>query len=34
MKLLHTDLEDPLEDPTAQQIVVENRDEIRPWLFG
>ena len=34
LKLLHTDLEDPLEDPTAQQIVVENRDEIRPWLFG
>jgi predicted DNA-binding transcriptional regulator YafY len=34
LKLLHTDLDDPLEDPTAQQIVVENRDEIRPWLFG
>jgi predicted DNA-binding transcriptional regulator YafY len=34
LKLLHTDLEDPLEDPTAQQIIVENRDEIRPWLFG
>ena len=34
LKLLHIDLEDPLKDPTAQQIIVENRDEIRPWLFG
>ncbi len=34
LKLLHTDLEDPLDDPTAQQIVVENRDDIRHWLFG
>ena len=34
LKLLHIDLEDELEDPTAQQIVVHNRDEIKPWLFG
>ena len=34
LKLLHVDLEEELQDPTAQQIVVHNRDEIKPWLFG
>jgi len=34
LKLLHIDLEIELKDPTAQQIVVHNRDEIKPWLFG
>lgn len=34
LKLLHIDLEKELKDPTAQQIVVHNRDEIKPWLFG
>ena len=34
LKLLHVDLEEELQDPTAQQIVVHNRDEITPWLFG
>ena len=34
LQLLHIDLEKELKDPTAQQIVVHNRDEIKPWLFG
>ena len=34
LKLLHIDPKENLEDPMAQQIVVENRDELTPWLFG
>jgi predicted DNA-binding transcriptional regulator YafY len=34
LKLLHIDPKEELEDPTAQQIIVENRDELTPWLFG
>lgn len=34
LKLLHTDPGEELDDPMAQQIVVENRDEVAPWLFG
>jgi predicted DNA-binding transcriptional regulator YafY len=34
LKLLHIDPKETLEDPMAQQIVVENRDELTPWLFG
>lgn len=34
LKLLHTDPREELKDPTAQQIVVENRAELAPWLFG
>ena len=34
LKLLHVGLEERLEDPMAQQIVVENRSELKPWLFG
>ena len=34
LKLLHVDLEERLEDPMAQQIIVENRSELKPWLFG
>lgn len=34
LKLLHVDLQEELDSPTAQQIVVQNRDEIKSWLFG
>lgn len=34
LKLLHVDPNKELDDPTAQQIVVQNRDELAPWLFG
>ena len=34
LKLLHIDPKTMLDDPMAQQIVVENRDELTPWLFG
>ena len=34
LKLLHIDPKEELKDPTAQQIIVENRDELTPWLFG
>jgi len=34
LKLLHIDPDEVLDDPKAQQIVVQNRDELRPWLFG
>jgi predicted DNA-binding transcriptional regulator YafY len=34
LKLLHIDPKEMLEDPMAQQIVVENRNELTPWLFG
>jgi len=34
LKLLHIDPEEELADPTAQQIIVENRAELMPWLFG
>ena len=34
LKLLHIDPKEELEDPMAQQIIVENRDELSPWLFG
>jgi predicted DNA-binding transcriptional regulator YafY len=34
LKLLHIDARHELEDPMAQQIVVRNRSEIEPWLFG
>jgi predicted DNA-binding transcriptional regulator YafY len=34
LKLLHIDPTEELADPTAQQIIVENRDELARWLFG
>lgn len=34
LKLLHVDPSEELEDPMAQQIIVENRAELQPWLFG
>jgi predicted DNA-binding transcriptional regulator YafY len=34
LKLLHVDPGEAQADPTAQQIVVENREELAPWLFG
>jgi predicted DNA-binding transcriptional regulator YafY len=34
LRLLHIDPNEVKEDPTAQQIVLENRDELQPWLFG
>jgi hypothetical protein len=34
LKLLHIDPDESLADPTAQQIIVENRAELLPWLFG
>ena len=34
LKLLHIDPKEELADPTAQQIIVENRAEVLPWLFG
>jgi hypothetical protein len=34
LKLLHIDPDESLADPTAQQIIVENKAELLPWLFG
>ncbi|MEP5566306.1 MAG: WYL domain-containing protein [Halioglobus sp.] len=34
LKLLHINPREQLTDPMAQQIVVANRDELEPWLFG
>ncbi len=34
LKLLHIDPKEELDDPMAQQIVVANREELAPWLFG
>ncbi len=34
LKLLHIDPSNETREPTAQQIVVENLDELQPWLFG
>ncbi|QFU75849.1 WYL domain-containing protein [Halioglobus maricola] len=34
LRLLHINPREQFEDPTAQQIVVANRDELEPWLFG
>jgi predicted DNA-binding transcriptional regulator YafY len=34
LKLLHIDPDESLADPTAQQIIVENKAELMPWLFG
>jgi len=34
LKLLHVDPKEEQDDPTAQQIIVENRDALSPWLFG
>jgi len=34
LKLLHIDPKQELADPMAQQIIVENRAALLPWLFG
>jgi len=34
LKQLHIDPKEILEDPTAQQIVVENLEEVSAWLFA
>lgn len=34
LKLLHIDAHGMLDDPMAQQIVVQNQSEIEVWLFG
>jgi len=34
LKLLHVDPTEELDDPTAQQIIVENRAQLQRWLFG
>ena len=34
LKLLHIDPAETLQEPTAQQIMVENREELARWLFG
>lgn len=34
LQLLHIEPDELTEDATAQQIVVENRAELAPWLFG
>jgi predicted DNA-binding transcriptional regulator YafY len=34
LQLLHIEPNELAEDPTAQQIIVENRAELAPWLFG
>jgi hypothetical protein len=34
LKLLHLENTEEKSDPTAQQIIVENRAELEPWLFG
>jgi predicted DNA-binding transcriptional regulator YafY len=33
LKLLHLDPKEELDQPKAQQIVLENRDQVKPWLF-
>ena len=34
LKMLHIDPKETLDDPMAQQIIVENRTELMPWLFN
>ena len=34
LRLLHIDPNAVLADPMAQQVVVENRADLEPWLFG
>jgi hypothetical protein len=34
LKLLHINPREELPDPMAQQIIVENRAALAPWLFG
>jgi predicted DNA-binding transcriptional regulator YafY len=34
LKLLHVDPNESQDDPTAQQIVLQNREELLAWLFG
>ncbi len=34
LKLLHIDPAETLQEPAAQQIIVENREELARWLFG
>jgi predicted DNA-binding transcriptional regulator YafY len=34
LQLLHIEPNELTDDPTAQQIIVENRAELAPWLFG
>lgn len=34
LKLLHIEPGEPLADPLAQQVVVENRAALTPWLFS
>lgn len=34
LQLLHIEPNELADDPTAQQIVVENRSELTPWLFA
>ena len=34
LRLLHINPREQLADPMAQQIVVANREDIEPWLFG
>ncbi len=34
LKQLHIDPQHLMSEPTAQQIVVQNLDELAPWLFG
>lgn len=34
LRLLHIDPNAVLADPMAQQVVVENRGDLEPWLFG
>lgn len=34
LKMLHVDPGETTGDPTAQQIVVANREELAPWLFA
>lgn len=34
LKMLHIDPNEEQADPMAQQIIVENRAELLPWLFA
>ena len=34
LQLLHIEPNELADDPIAQQIVVENRSSLAPWLFG
>ncbi|MDG1946133.1 MAG: WYL domain-containing protein [Halioglobus sp.] len=34
LQLLHINPDELADDPTAQQIILKNRDELAPWLFG